>query len=340
MRTKRSHRKVIIGIHGLANKPAADVLEKWWRQSIEEGLRRLGMQTAAFRFELVFWADILHPERFDHTLTDPKAPLFLAEPYTVGRDDPAPEVDTIKARVFSYIDRQLDALFLREDMTLNLKGVTDRIVHRYFSDLEKYYQTDLASLADPQISTKEHIQQRLLDVLRHYEGYDILLIAHSMGSIIAYDVLSDHASDLKIRSFLTMGSPLGIPYIMVRAMEKQLQQYPGINRPLVPNCITERWVNLSDKEDRVALDHALNDDFRPNIHGVAIEDFTVYNDYLIQGERNPHKSFGYLRTTMASSVIEDFLRAEPRSKWLEAAITFIGSLKLRFKNMISRKQEG
>ena len=33
--------KVIIGIHGLGNKPPKDILEKWWKLSIEEGFKKM-----------------------------------------------------------------------------------------------------------------------------------------------------------------------------------------------------------------------------------------------------------------------------------------------------------
>ncbi len=31
---------IIIGIHGLLNKPAKELLEPWWLEAIEEGLDR------------------------------------------------------------------------------------------------------------------------------------------------------------------------------------------------------------------------------------------------------------------------------------------------------------
>ncbi|MCH9046439.1 MAG: hypothetical protein IIA40_10070, partial [SAR324 cluster bacterium] len=34
-----ARKKVIIGIHGLANKPKEDVLYEYWRKSVEEGLK-------------------------------------------------------------------------------------------------------------------------------------------------------------------------------------------------------------------------------------------------------------------------------------------------------------
>ena len=54
---------VIIGIHGLANKPEAETLEGWWKDSILEGLERnQGRTSRMLSFESVYWADVLYAE--------------------------------------------------------------------------------------------------------------------------------------------------------------------------------------------------------------------------------------------------------------------------------------
>ena len=52
--------KVIIGIHGLGNKPPKSVLEEWWKLSIEEGFKKMGKPISPFKFELVYWADVMY----------------------------------------------------------------------------------------------------------------------------------------------------------------------------------------------------------------------------------------------------------------------------------------
>ena len=65
---------VIIGIHGLANKPPREEKQTWWRRAIEEGLRRnLGRAPPDVPFEFVYWADL----RYDAPLT----PERNREPY-------------------------------------------------------------------------------------------------------------------------------------------------------------------------------------------------------------------------------------------------------------------
>ena len=61
----KSESKIIIGIHGLGNKPPKPALEKWWIQAITDGLKFNKYPETKFDFELVYWADILHPDPID-----------------------------------------------------------------------------------------------------------------------------------------------------------------------------------------------------------------------------------------------------------------------------------
>ena len=50
--------KVIIGRHGLANKPKKQVLSDWWEDAIKEGLSvNCGISNPGFQFIMVYWAD-------------------------------------------------------------------------------------------------------------------------------------------------------------------------------------------------------------------------------------------------------------------------------------------
>ena len=60
--------KVIVGIHGLANKPEKEVLEDWWRKALDEGLEKnCGVVGAQYDYVMVYWADLLykHPIHLD-----------------------------------------------------------------------------------------------------------------------------------------------------------------------------------------------------------------------------------------------------------------------------------
>ena len=64
------------------------------------------------------------------------------------------------------------------------------------------------------------------------------MIAHSQGTMIAYEVLrSLRQQDIKVSLFITMGSPLGL---------QELKDYFQQNGELaVPDCI-DRWCNFAD----------------------------------------------------------------------------------------------
>jgi hypothetical protein len=53
--------KVIVGMHGLVNKPEESVLKEWWEASIVEGLKKNeGIGSAGFHFHMVHWAGLLY----------------------------------------------------------------------------------------------------------------------------------------------------------------------------------------------------------------------------------------------------------------------------------------
>lgn len=300
-------KKTIIAVHGLGNKPASHVLESWWTEAILEGLERIGKPRDTIPFQFVYWADVLHPVPLDETISKKNDPLFEPEPYTTALPG-APKIKpTFKAKLYRYLAEQLDKVFLNEDMSINYKNITDRFIHRYFADLDKYYQDDLHSQDDPENSFKMRIQKRLYETLKKNRKNHVLLIAHSMGSIVAFDVLTSFSKQLNIDTFVTIGSPLGLPIIMARYFAEQKQRNKGILRPATPDCIWPSWYNLSDPEDRIAIDHTLNNDYAPNRLGTGVQDVSVCNDYQVNGARNAHKAYGYLRTPEMSQIIDEFL---------------------------------
>ena len=142
-------------------------------------------------------------------------------------------------------------------------------------------------------------------------GEEIMLISHSMGTIIAYDVLRDLGrtdQGFEVAQFVTIGSPLGLPHVKARVMEERTYDGEGRERVRTPSVVTQRWVNYADRKDPVALDVHLRDDYGPNRTGVRVEDDLVVNGYLSPAAKpNHHKSYGYLRTPEISELIRAFI---------------------------------
>jgi hypothetical protein len=277
--------KLIIGIHGLNNKPEPGILRNWWTAAIAEGiLRNCEGKRVDVDFVLAYWADVMY--------SAPVALADAAESYVAaGGSGPLPRGISLRSiaetRVQEGVGKVLEKLFgapIASDMIRDALETKVPDLHRY-----KHHR-----------ATRAAVQERLREPLRAARGREIMLIAHSMGSIIAYDVLrkaSRTLPGLRISHFVTLGSPLGLTEV------KEI-----VAAPLrVPECVA-RWSNLADPRDFAARwDTRLSNDYRPNGAGAAISDHLVINGYLSPaGKANPHKIYGYLRTPEVSELIASF----------------------------------
>lgn len=309
-----SKKPLIIGIHGLANKPKKDELKKWWRESIEEGLKKTcKLNNPNFDFELVYWADLLYSAQ-QHT--DPLMDfddLYNTEPYVPAQPG------ALKAYDENWLDdarrmgsRSVSAALGFAKSTFDIDGLADWVLGKFLKDLALYYEPHRKLKGrdgKPEVARKI-LMSELSDALQsHARGRRCMLIAHSMGSIIAYDVLRDIGrgdNPQDIERFVTIGSPLGLPHVK-KNIKKERESYSKI--PLrTPSIVKKSWVNFADRSDPVALDMHLSDDYGVNDSAVQVKDDLVLNDYTApEGDRNHHKSYGYLRTPELSHHIAAFL---------------------------------
>ena len=304
--------KVIIGIHGLGNKPPKEVLEDWWKKSMIEGLRRIGKGTALPKFEMVYWADVIYKKPLNEMLTDKNHPLYLDEKYAAISREFQNEDHGIRKKIISFLGRQLNKLFLNEDYTLNFSVISDAIIHLYFNDLEIYYNKNCENPANLNCRAKTIIRERVAEVIEKYRRHKIFLIAHSMGSIVAYDTITFLKPKIKIHTFATIGSPLGLPAVIGK-IAAEMKDFMGRDGFIgTPPGVVKNWYNFSDILDKIALNYKLSDIYSENAMGIKPVDFLVTNDYMMQGCRNPHKSFGYLRAPEFSEILYGFIKTEKR----------------------------
>ena len=280
---------VIIGIHGLANKPPVGEKTRWWCAAITEGLaRNVGLAEAEFALEFVYWADLRYeaPLQAD-AIVEPYSPHDGAGGLPSGEDAPAITGQVLLATVYEGIDR------IEEATGITL--VDDLILEHRFDDLWHYHvEREFA----------RQVRSRLIDRVRQFRDYRILLFAHSMGSVIAYDALRLMERDepgLKVDHLVTAGSPLGLAKVKLK-----IEAECGAVR--VPNNVGQ-WTNLADANDIVSVTGALEADYGPSDTGVTVADRRVVNDYRRpNGEANHHKSYGYLRTPEFSHIASGFVR--------------------------------
>lgn len=297
--------KIIIGIHGIGNKPPKELLAKWWTEAISEGLRKNNPSVKDFNFELIYWADILHKKPLDPNEKDKENPLYLNEPYIPEGNSINREEMGFRQKALEYLEKYSKKILVNGVLSLNIPSLTELFIHRHLKDLEEYYSESYTLLNNNKKLVREIIIERLVEALKKHRGKKIFLIAHSMGSIIAYDALKYYAHEINIEVLATIGSPLGQEYVITK-IKAESNERKG-EAFMVPENIRIGWYNFADAEDQVAINHELSKIYKENSSGIKIKDILVQNNYKISEIRNPHKSYGYLRTSEFSELLNSFL---------------------------------
>jgi AcrR family transcriptional regulator len=159
----------------------------------------------------------------------------------------------------------------------------------------------------------DQIREKLKQPLREMFAADdrVLLIGHSMGSIISWDSLwelwNGEANPGKVDLFLSLGSPLAMEFVRHRilgARAGEAHRYTGNMR---------RWLNISSVGDLTALDQGVADDFGEMVEKGLIESIqdeykNVYNYFRNEDGLNVHRSYGYLVNRFVGRAIANWWR--------------------------------
>ena len=307
---------VIVGIHGLANKSKKETLETWWRDSIEEGLRtNCGVSNPQFDFVMVYWADLLYKYHLHEDESYDFDSLYNGQPYVKAKPGALRRYDDDWLDSFRATARETASTTVaRIKDSVGLDSASEWLLSAKIRDL-LYYWDKGRKLTDRQgneDSAGNVLRSELTAELNRVRGRRIMLIAHSMGAVIGYDVLRDigrTAPDFEVDHLVTIGAPLGLP--TVKSNIRRVRNYNQRSaRVRTPTIVVGKWVNYADRTDPISFDIHLSDDYGPNARGVRARDDLVYNDYVSPtGEKNSHKSYGYLRTPEASELIKGFIES-------------------------------
>lgn len=98
---------------------------------------------------------------------------------------------------------------------------------------------------------RKGVQNRIKKIVRERMFEDdspIVVVAHSLGTVIAYELLTERAADdARVPLFCTLGSPLAVRIVA---------NYVGKRRSF-PKPPIQRWINGAQKEDFVTLGRTL-----------------------------------------------------------------------------------
>jgi len=291
----------IIYVPGMKPKPPpADHRAMLWR-CLLDGVRRADLRwVEPLRarpdiFELAAWSMLFYNE---HTSVDPDVPGIER---LLRLDGPEPD-DLREARhwhkrIAQFVYLLSDAFPWLIDLVANpAMKTTLQDARRYFRD-------------DDGRATK--IRQRVAEELTAATatGRRIMLIGHSLGSVIAFDALWElsrrESNDVRVDEFVTLGSPLGLNFVqhrMLGAREHGERRYPDNIR---------RWTNLSAIGEMTSLDRSMADDFAPMLRAGLVESITDHTDLqtYFRGPLglNVHRCYGYMANMATGRVIVDWL---------------------------------
>lgn len=290
---------LILYVPGLMPKPEAGPHRDALYRSMLHGLEHTDAEVAAQidaaaqAFDIVSWT-------WD----------FYGEHRDIGRDTAA--IDDVIERQAASLDDMREASSWARRLTLWLYRLGDRLpflIPHLASERMELHLRDLHRYLDNQDDAGGKARDLLKLRLRAAEGAGrpVLLLTHSMGSVIAYDALWELSREdgdaVDVSLWMTMGSPLGQRYLQQRLLGSDRsgpERYPSGIR---------RWVNLTAVGDLTAIDPGLADDFAPMAEQGLVEsitDLSLYNHFRLDGQLNVHAEFGYLANAVTGKVVGDW----------------------------------
>ncbi|MGQ0538361.1 MAG: S8 family serine peptidase [Gemmatimonadaceae bacterium] len=302
-----SNAHTIIYIHGIGNKPTESVLRCQWDHALFEF--PLGE-----RSRMAYWCqedrhgppldtscgvgDLLHTQAIG-------APGFGAR--ALERELSVEEIVDEVART----KRERDSLSrLAKEMerapasgngklpkTLSAKGIEDW-------DPPSFLVKFLTGLFIKDVRDfffDEGRRRRMLKSLRDRldtGGGPFIIIAHSLGSMVAYSLLQAAAEDAyDIALFVTIGSPLGLAEARDRIAA--INGLPNKKRLPIPRCV-DTWLNFFDEKDPVSRGVELIEFYSRS--GAHIQDMRFPNPAR---PRDPHSATGYLSGIDVRSAVRE-----------------------------------
>lgn len=276
----------IIYVTGMKPKPPPVEHRRELTRVLGAGLERACPGTAVWldareqNFVLVSWTCHFYDFTRDIGLDLPGIERLLAAPYPTRRD--RREVEALPRRLVRLWHLVGDSFPLltsvvaSKDLKLTLAEV-----HRYLENRR---------------GIAERIRAMVRDALHAAwsAGERVMLVGHSLGSVIALDALWEAASKEggSVDYLMTLGSPLATRFIRRSVLATRQR------RSAPRGEIARRWVNVTARGELVALHPRLEPFFGwmvdRGLVGSIEDDTDLLNHFRDAAGLDVHKSYGYL----------------------------------------------
>jgi hypothetical protein len=290
---------LILYVPGLLPKPEAETHKAALFRCLIDGVAKadpdVAKQIAAtdHSFDIVSWTYDFYGEHRDFSLDSASVDALLMQQHPSAEDIREASAWARKATVWLYR--------LGDLMPFLIPHLASEKMEVHIRDLRRYVRND-NGIAE---HTREMLKMSLRAACECHRP--ILLVAHSMGSVIVYDSLWEMThiprDRVLIDRLLTLGSPLGQNYL-----QKRIFGHDKNGRDRYPDNI-RRWSNLSSVGELTATDRHLKNDFGEMLELnllESIEDGDLFNYFRLDGQLNVHAEYGYLASEVTGKVISDW----------------------------------
>ena len=269
----------VIFIHGLSNKPESNDLLNLYRRKLafEDGF---SLEDNGVASSLVYWADVLYPSPdMDLAAYESAAGEALEEasaspsPQSVAAAADSPAEREFIDRLSSTLEigpENLDPAVLTQEERADIRheriplpaGLRNRLMAKFVRDAHLYFfNKEFSPRPGSTFRVRDELRRRFMDAVAAASAGagPVVVVSHSMGTIIAYDCLMHEPACPAIQGLMTVGSPLGLDEVQ--------DFFPG--RTALDGVPAAKlhgpWVNVYDALDVVAAaDPRLANDYLRN----------------------------------------------------------------------------
>ena len=289
----------IIFVPGLSAKPPAVAYRAQLLRVLLAALERARPRAASAlaarpeAFVLVEWTHLFYPQARDIALDLPGIERLLTE---APRAEDRREIESWRHRLDMLARLVGDAVPL-------LARLANPAIHAQLVDVARYQRDD----AGIGTAIRGLVREQLESAWATHEH--VLLIGHSLGSVICYDALWDlggeRRAERRVDLFVTLGSPLA-----THVIRRGLRGAGMHGSDAYPRNIA-RWVNFAARGDTTALYPRLEPRFREmrelGLVGSIEDHVDLLNCFSGPGGVNAHEAYGYVFQRALAELVGDFI---------------------------------
>lgn len=276
----------IVFVPGLRPKPESSIYREALLRCITFGLQRfcvdqpVDLEAVRDAFRLYSWTEEVYGEFRDIGRDQAGIDALLAAP--VPNAEQRAEIDAFSRRLIRTTHRIGDRIpFLGRAFASDRQRILMREARDYLRDRLGVGTT-----------TRAAFSKLLSETWR--EDRQLIIVAHSLGSVIAYDTLwqMSRSESIRVERFITIGSPLGTRFVrnlVMGANESGEGRYPSN---------IARWTNIAAKAELTALYPRLRKHYGEMLRLGLLESFEdhtdIYNYFVGEHGLNVHSEYGYV----------------------------------------------